>query len=97
MSALPYYQIRIDHSRNARARARSAEMAAKIGALTDVRTYVWPQERDWWSTESDIVNVAVSYTPFDDRDGAKRRDTRAFADRLKQLLGTDVRIFDNID
>ena len=97
MSNLPYYQVRIDHSRNATARATAAQMAEQISALTDVRTNVYPDERDWWSRDSVVVNVAVSYTPFDDHDNSKYERTRAFADRLETLLGTDVRIHSNID
>lgn len=97
MSTTPYYQVRIDHSRNADARAAAATMEKTLGGVEDARLSVWTQERDWWSSTSAIVNVAVSYTPFDDHDGSKLARTKAFADRLAELLGVEVRIHDNID
>lgn len=97
MSTLPYYQVRIVHSRNATARAAADQLAARISALTDVRAHAYADERDLWGRDSVVVNVSVSYTPFDDPDKSKYERTLAFADRLAALLGTDVRIHDNID
>lgn len=97
MSSLPYFQVLIDHSRNPKARADAAAMKKTIGELDDVRTSVLLDERDWWSDESVIVNAAVSYTPFGDDDGSKRARAEEFADRLTALLGTTVRIHDNLD
>ena len=89
---VPYFQVLIDHSRNATARATAAEMQKTISALTDVNAAVFLDERDWWSRDRVIVSPAVSYSPFSDNDGSKRTQVEGFADRLTALLGTTVHI-----
>lgn len=93
----PMYFVHIHHSHNKDAEAASKDMLAKMASITDTRVYAHAEPKDWWSASSNIVRVEVSYTPFDDHDGSKHARTKAFADRLSGLLGSDVGIYNNID
>lgn len=93
----PMYFVHIHHSHNKDSAASAQKMLAEMASITDTRVYAHAEPKDWWSSSTDIVRVEVSYTPFDDHDHAVYNRTRAFADRLTELLGTEVGIYNNID